>query len=164
MTKNRMSLGWLVLVAALAAPLAAAAQAAPGTGPGDCPGCGPMGGPGPGRMGGPGVRGFDPKSVTTIKGEILDVQRIARGRREGVHLVVATGSEKIEVHLGPSFYVDAQSLKLAKGDKVEVKGARTTLGGQPLVIAQEVRRGDQVLALRDANGVPAWRGQGMRRR
>lgn len=162
MKRNTM-LGRLVLIAALAAPLAAAAQAAPGAGPGDCPGCG-MGGPRPGRMGGPGVRGFDPKAVTTIQGEILEVQRVTRGRREGVHLVVATGSEKIEVHLGPSFYVDAQSLKLAKGDKVEVKGARTTLGGQPLVIAQEVRRGDQVLALRDANGVPAWRGQGMRRR
>jgi len=32
-----------------------------------------------------------------------------------------------------------------------------------VIIAQEVRRGDQVLALRDANGVPLWRGQGMGR-
>lgn len=65
------------------------------------------------------------------------------------------------VRLGPDFYVDAQSIKLAKGDEIEVKGARTTFYGQPVIIAQEVRRGDQVLALRDPNGVPLWHGQGM---
>jgi hypothetical protein len=114
-------------------------------------------------MGAPGARAFDPTTVTTFQGEVLDVQRLA-GRRghEGIHLTVAMGSEKLAVRLGPDFYVDGQALKLAKGDKVEVKGARTTFDGQVVIIAQEVRRGDQVLALRDANGVPLWRGQGRR--
>ncbi len=162
MRNDRKKLGWIILVGALIMPLAVAAQATPGPGAGNCPGCKGMGGPG--MMGGHGARAFDPKAVTTIQGEILEVQRIARGRHEGVHLTIAMGSEKIPVLLGPDFYVDAQTLKLAKGDQVEVKGARTTLGGQPAIIAQEVRRGDQVLALRDANGVPLWRGQGTGRR
>jgi hypothetical protein len=112
-------------------------------------------------MGGPGARAFDPKAVTTVQGEIKDIQRFA-GRRghEGIHLIVAMGSENLAVRLGPGFYVDAQALKLAKGDLVEVKGSRITVDGQPIIIAQEVRRGDQVLALRDANGIPLWRGQG----
>jgi hypothetical protein len=157
MRVNGRNLGWLALIGALLVPLAAMAQGSLGPGPGGCPGCG--------KMGGPGARAFDPKAVTTIQGEVLDIQRIA-GRRGhvGIHLTVAMGSEKLAVRLGPDFYLDRQALQLAKGDQVEVKGARTTFDGQPLIIAQEVRRGEQVLALRDANGVPLWRGQGRRGR
>jgi hypothetical protein len=111
-------------------------------------------------MGGPGARPFDSKAVTTIQGEIADIQRLARGRgHQGIHLTGAMGSEELAVRLGPDFYVDGQALKLAKGDQVEVKASRTTFDGQP-IIAQEVRRGAEVLALRDANGVALWRGQG----
>jgi hypothetical protein len=151
MIVNGTNLGWLVLVGGLLVPLAAAAQGGPG--PGGSPGCG--------KMRGPGGRAFDPEAVTTIQGEIADIQRTAgRHGHEGVHLTVAMGSEKLTVHLGPDFYVDGQALQLAKGDRIEVKGSRTSFDGQPVIVAQEVRRGDQVLALRDANGAPLWRGQG----
>jgi hypothetical protein len=160
MANRRKLLGWAILLAMVAVPLAAAAQANAGAAPGGCPGYGRMAGGG--MMGGRGQRAFDPKTIT-MQGQIVEVQRIPRGRHEGVHLVVAMGSEKVAVHLGPDFYVDAQALKLATGDQVEVKGSRTTLDGQAVIVAQEVRRGDQVLALRDASGIPVWRGQGMGR-
>lgn len=153
-------LGLLVLVGALLAPLAVAAQGGPGPGPG---------GPGPGgrmggMMGGPG-RMFDPKTVTTVQGQIAAVERIDRGHgHRGVHLTLTSGPEKLAVHLGPDFYVDAQSLKLAVGDQVEVKGSKIDFQGKPAIIAQEVRRGGEVLALRGPDGVPLWRGQGMGRR
>lgn len=151
----------VMLLGALLVPLAAMAQAPDGSAASACPGCGPMGGRG--RFAG--SRMFDPKSVTTIQGRILQIDRYARGRgHEGVHLVVAMGSEKMTVHLGPDFYVDRQALKLATGDTIEVKGSRIEIGGQPAIVAQEVRRGEEVLALRDASGVPLWRGQGMRSR
>ncbi len=151
--------GWLGLAVALAVPVAVTAQgSASGPGPG-CPDCPGRRGAGPGRAG----RMFDPSTVTTIQGEIADVQRIERGRRHaGVHLVVAMGSDPIAVHLGPDFYLDGQALKLAKGDRIEVKGSRVTFGGKPAIIAQEVRRDGQVLALRDETGVPLWRGSGRR--
>jgi hypothetical protein len=119
MRVNGRNLGWLVLLGALLVPLVAVAEGGPGPGPGGCPG---------GKMGGPGARAFDPKTVTTIQGEITDIQRFA-GRRghEGIHLTVAMGSEKLAVRLGPDFYVDAQALKLAKGDEVEVKGDRKSV-------------------------------------
>jgi hypothetical protein len=92
-----------------------------------------------------------------VQGEILEIQRIPRGRRgEGVHLVMAAGAEKLGVHLGPSFFVDRQSLKLAHGDLVEVKGSRIVLDGTPALIAQDITRGGESMALRDANGVPLW--------
>jgi hypothetical protein len=53
--------------------------------------------------------------------------------------------------------------KIIKGDQVEVKGVRTTIAGKPVVLAAEVKKGDNVLVLRDANGVPVWSGWGRRR-
>jgi hypothetical protein len=150
------NLGWLALGVALAAPGAGSAQAAAGPGACDRPGaC---------ARGGRGGRHFDPKAVTTIQGRVVEVERLARGRHEGIHLTVAMGAETIAVRLGPAFYVDAQPVQLAKGDTVEVKGARTAVQGEQVILAQEVRRGSDVLALRDADGVPLWRGQGMGRR
>ena len=158
MTSKDGTLGWLLLAGALLAPLAAAAQGGPGPGAGGM--MGGMGGMG-GTMGGHAGRRFDPSTVTSVQGRIVDVQRIDRGRgHQGVHLALAVGSETLPVLLGPSFYVDGQSLKLAPGDMVEVKGSRVTFSGKPALVAQEVRCGGEVLALRDASGVPLWRGQG----
>lgn len=151
MRVNGRNVGLLFLLGALSAPTAGAAHDGPG--------------PGPGGGMGHGHRRFDPATATTVQGQIVDVRRVDRGRRhQGVHLTVASGSETLPVLLGPDFYVDAQSLKLAKGDTVEVKGSRLTFEGHPAIIAQEVRRGGEVLALRDAQGVPLWRGQGGGRR
>jgi hypothetical protein len=141
---------WSNLVAVLvvmAAPLAASSQPA-GAGAGR--GCG---------RGARGARLFDPKTVTTIQGDILEVERVPRCRRaEGVHLMVSAASEKLGVHLGPSFFVDEQSLKLAKGDRIEVKGSRIVLDGNPVLIAQEIKRGSESMLLRDTNGFPLWAG------
>jgi hypothetical protein len=136
----------IALLVALVAPLAATAQT-------------PGGGRGPSRRG----PMFDATTVKTVQGEIVEVQRLERRRGDGVHLVLDTGAEKLDVHLGPAFYVDAREPKLAKGDRVEVKGSRVTMGGAPALIAQEVRRGEQVLALRDAYGKPLWSGPQGRR-
>lgn len=146
----------LLLLAAVLVPLAGQAQGGPGPGAGGCPGCD--------RTGRPGARAFDPASITTVQGRVQEVQRVERGRREGVHLVLAVGSEQLAVRLGPASYLDHQPLTLAAGDAVEVKGSKTTVGGRSVLVAQEVRRGDQVLALRDAAGLPLWRGQGQGRR
>ena len=43
---------------------------------------------------------------------------------------------------------------------MEIKGVRTTYWGKPVIIAAEVKKGDNVLVLRDANGVPVWSGWG----
>jgi hypothetical protein len=48
--------------------------------------------------------------------------------------------------------------KIEKGDKIEVKGSRVTFAGKPAIIAAEVKKGDNILKLRDENGIPAWAG------
>jgi hypothetical protein len=112
---------------------------------------------------GPGTqynRMYDPKTVETISGEIIAVDRITpmKGMTGGIHMNVKTDKETISVQLGPSFYIENQDVKLQAKDKVEVKGSRVTFDGKPAIIAAEVKKGDEVLKLRDDAGFPVWIG------
>jgi hypothetical protein len=108
---------------------------------------------------------YDTKTVETITGEMVAVNRVTpeKGRAGGVHLMVKTEKEEIAVYLGPQWYVDEQAVKLETKDRVEVRGSRVSFEGKPAIIAAEVKRGDQVLKLRDAAGLPLWRGGGRRK-
>jgi hypothetical protein len=103
---------------------------------------------------------YDPKTVETITGQVVKVDRIAplKAMSAGVHMTVKTDGEQMSVHLGPAFYLENQDVKIEPKDKVEVKGSRVTFGGKPAIIAAEVKKGDEVLKLRDENGFPMWSG------
>ncbi|MEW6326044.1 MAG: DNA-binding protein [Thermodesulfobacteriota bacterium] len=111
-------------------------------------------------MGGRYGRMYDPKTVETISGEVASVDKITpmKGMSYGVHLMVRTDKETVSVHLGPGWYLENQDVKIEPKDKVEVTGSRITLQGKPAIIAAEVKKGEEVLKLRDENGLPAWCG------
>jgi hypothetical protein len=125
--------------------------------------------PGPGMMWrgsggwGPGTpynRMYDPKTVETLTGEVVSVSQITpnKGMAAGLHMNVKTDKETISVHLGPGWYLENQDVKIEPKDKIEVKGSRITFGGKPAIIAMEVKKGDEVLKLRDDSGFPVWSG------
>ncbi len=60
--------------------------------------------------------------------------------------------------MGPGWFIENQDIKIEPKDKVEVKGSRITFEGTPAIIAAEVKKGDDILILRDENGFPAWSG------
>ena len=134
---------------------ATAAWAQPGTGPGAGQGRGWGAGDSYNRL-------YNPKTVETLSGEVVSVDKFTPGENmsSGVHFTLKTEKETIPVHLGPSWNLEKQAMTFAPGDKVEVTGSRITYEGQPTIIAGEVKKGGQVLKLRDAAGVPAWAGQG----
>ncbi len=103
-------------------------------------------------------RMYNPQTIETISGEVVSVDKITplKGMNYGVHIVVKTDKEAISVHLGPGWYIENQRVKIAPKDKIEVKGSRITFEGKPAIIAAEVKKGEDVLTLRNANGVPAW--------
>lgn len=147
--------GLISLIGILTLALAAgAAWAQSGMGVGGGMGRGMRGGMGYNRM-------YDPKTVETVSGEVVSVDRTPYGRRGavGIHLTLKTDKETIQVHLGPAWYFDKQGITLAPKDKIEVTGSRITFRGQPAIIAREVKKGGQVLTLRDASGIPVWAGQ-----
>jgi hypothetical protein len=69
-----------------------------------------------------------------------------------------TDKETIPVFLGPAWYIEEQRIKFEAKDKIEVKGSRMSIQEQPTIIAQEVKKGDKVLRLRDDKGAPLWIG------
>ena len=106
----------------------------------------------------PYARLYNPKSVEAVSGIVATVQRFipGRGMAAGIHLLVRTGVEVIDVHLGPEWYMENQDRNIQPNDPIDVKGSRVMFRGQPAIIAAEVHKGDEVLRLRDENGFPVW--------
>jgi hypothetical protein len=115
----------------------------------------------PGQPGAPkaAARMYDLATVETLGGEVVQVN-VAPSRRTGapgrLNLLLKTDKETVTVHLGPSRYLDQQNFKLAAGDRVEVTGSRITRPGRTFIVAGEVKKGEQVLKLRDDQGNPLW--------
>lgn len=103
---------------------------------------------------------YDVKTVETVSGEVLVVDKItpSKGMSNGVHLELKTETGTVSVHLGPAWFIENQDITIWPKDKIEIKGSRVTYEGKPAIIAAEVKKGDSVLKLRDENGVPVWAG------
>lgn len=99
-------------------------------------------------------------AVETLTGAVVSIDKTVPMKRMdyGIALMVKADKETIPVHLGPGWYIERLDKPFAVGDQVEVKGVRTTFDGKQAIIAAEVKKGDNVLVLRDANGIPVWAG------
>jgi hypothetical protein len=58
------------------------------------------------------------------------------------------------VFLEPGWHIEEQRIKFTANDKIEVKGSKMSIQEKPTLIAAEVKKSDQVLKLRNADGVP----------
>jgi len=141
--------------------VAGVAVAQPWQGWKDCGGWCRENGGGPGGPGGGPGRMYDPAKVETVKGEVTAVEKVGGGRKmgPGIGLKLKTASGELTVHLGPQWYIEQQGeVPIKAGDTVEVKGVKASRGGQDFFLAGEVKKGGDVLRLRDESGVPLWAG------
>jgi sporulation protein YlmC with PRC-barrel domain len=105
---------------------------------------------------------FDSKTIKTISGQVIKIDQVPEfGFGLQMRLTVFIDKKEIlPVYLGPVFYLigpwQAKHFKL--GDQVTVSGSQVTVRGEPLMIAMTVKRGNEVLRLRDQDGIPAWIG------
>jgi hypothetical protein len=112
-----------------------------------------------------GMRGsgnYNPATEMTLTGTVDGVNSVRSSGRGGggLHLMLAVPTGPIEVHVGPASFVSSKSVTFTKGDALTVIGSKVTMAGQEVVIAREIKKGDQVLTLRDAKGLPLWSGRG----
>jgi hypothetical protein len=107
---------------------------------------------------------YNTATEITFSGTVEEVQHMpAPGRGPGgLHLIVRSDAGAYDVHLGPMAYITSKNFAFAKDDAITVTGSRVTMDGKDVVIAREVKKGDRVLTLRDANGFPLWSGRGRR--
>lgn len=111
-------------------------------------------------MGQGAARMYDPATETTVKGTVEEVKQIPgqRGGASGAHLIVKTDKETLEVHLGPTAFLEKEKFTFAKGDQIEVTGSKVKIGAADALLAREVKKGDKTLTLRNAQGIPVWSG------
>jgi hypothetical protein len=106
---------------------------------------------------GQGMPKYDPATEVTLKGTVTKVEsHVGRMGWNGTHLVVSFGAETLSVHVGPSNYVSQQGFSFVDGDQIEVTGSRIKFEDSDVLIAREIKKGDKVLTLRNAQGIPAW--------
>jgi hypothetical protein len=56
------------------------------------------------------------------------------------------------------WYIGNQDVRIAPHDAIQVKGSLVTVQGKPAIIAAQVKKGDEILKLRDEAGVSVWSG------
>jgi hypothetical protein len=101
---------------------------------------------------------YDPKAEVTFKGTVEDFHESQmRGDHPGLHLIVKTETESIEVHACPVRFMKELDFALEKGDAVTVIGSRP--GGTGVVVAREITKGQTSLTLREKSGAPIWVGR-----
>lgn len=106
-------------------------------------------------------RVYDTARIETVSGEVTAVEQITprRGMGQGIGLKLKTATATLFVHLGPQWYIERQGeLPIKAGDAVEVKGVKAVRMGEDIFIAGEVKKGSEVLKLRDEQGIPMWAG------
>jgi hypothetical protein len=117
------------------------------------------------RHGGQGsqdLQGYDPQTVTTVKGQVdslgsygMTGWRVAPGMRtQG--LVLKTEQGNVTVNLGPPWYVHKQDFTFKPGDALEVTGSKVARDDQTMILAAQVKKEGQTLKVRDENGKPLW--------
>jgi hypothetical protein len=107
----------------------------------------------------PSQRMYDPAKVETIKGIVEAVEM--NSPKKGINVValmLKADKESITVQLGPEWYISRLDIKIKKGDIVEVKGARVGFADKHAIIAAEVKKGNEILVLRNDAGIPVWAG------
>ena len=110
-----------------------------------------------GDLGPGGEAAYDPKTVETVSGEVVSVDKITdRGMGYGLSLTLKMGQETILVYLGPGWFLEKQDITFAPKDQVEITGSQITLQGKPAIIAGQMKKGDKSLKLRDPAGIPIW--------
>ena len=101
---------------------------------------------------------YDSAQEVKLKGEALEVKQYncPISGAMGGHLTLATPDGPLEVHLAPSSFLAEYEISFAKGDKVEIVGAKVTFHDAPALLARRVTRNQSDYFFRDAKGRPLW--------
>jgi DNA polymerase III alpha subunit len=101
---------------------------------------------------------YDVQTVGTFVGTVTAVgSHTGKRGNARTRVTIDTKAGPVELHLGPTVFLDEKKLTFAKGDQITVLGSRVKQDdGRELVIARQVTKGTQVLKLRNEEGRPLW--------
>jgi hypothetical protein len=114
---------------------------------------------------------YDTMTEATFSGTVADIKggRSALSWLTTIHtlglghggvrekqLLLKTDTGTLQIHLGPTTFLDENKVEVKKGDALEITGSRVAIGESHVVLAREVRKGDIAWTLRDSTGQPLW--------
>ncbi|MFZ1135160.1 MAG: hypothetical protein WAN69_09455 [Candidatus Korobacteraceae bacterium] len=100
---------------------------------------------------------YDPATETKLKGTVEELKFVPpAGAKQVGYLMLKSGSDTVQVFLGPKKFLDDMGATFKAGDPVEITGSKVKVDGTDQILAREVVKGDDVLTLRFADGKPAW--------
>jgi len=98
---------------------------------------------------------WDPNALVRITGVVEDIHESkTRADHPGLHLMLKTATETVEVHTCPVPFMSDLEFTIEKGDTLTVEGSRPDPAG--IVIAREIVKGQTSLIVRDKSGAPVW--------
>jgi hypothetical protein len=109
---------------------------------------------------GPGMLRYDPATEMTLCGTVAEAGEVdcsgGPPGMKGTHFTLKSGEQSFDVHLGPTNYLADRKFASGKGEQVVVTGSKVRQGGAEMILAREVKSGEQTITLRDSLGIPAW--------
>ena len=101
---------------------------------------------------------FDASKMTTIEGTVHSVgsfylENSAPGLRIRLQ---AKGEITVLVHGGPKAFAQGRNFTLAPGDKISATGSQVDFDGRTILMAGEIKKGDETLTLHDSKGNVRW--------
>jgi hypothetical protein len=101
---------------------------------------------------------FNTKTIETIQGIVVDAPVLKRGGLPQMEYLTlkTTDRGKLDVMLGPSWYLAQQDWKISALDRLEITGIRIKYKNRPILMAQNVKKGKKVMEFRDTSGRPLW--------
>jgi hypothetical protein len=101
---------------------------------------------------------YNPATVKTTRGEVVSLAKTisGNGKRYCETLMLKTKDGTFWVILKPENFRPKTSLTLQPGDQVEITGSWVSLPGKTAIIAATVKKGNDLMVLRDPTGRPAW--------
>lgn len=100
---------------------------------------------------------YDKSSEVKVKGTIDEV-KADTDKDNTVHVMLTTDKGPLDVVVAPQKFLKDMEITFAKGETIEVTGSQVTVDGKPLILAREVNRSGDVMAMRDDKGKPVWLG------
>jgi hypothetical protein len=95
------------------------------------------------------------EKVVTLSGTVSSVlARPAEGMIVGSHLVLETGSGRVDASLGKWGLAGKGALSVEAGEAVEVTGVMKTIRDKQVLMVHTVKVGSQVYTIRNQHGVP----------
>lgn len=103
-------------------------------------------------------RFYDIDAMEKLVGEVLHVETFVpfENMQPGVRLIIRVSTDTAEVHLGPCWFIENQEITIQPTELVTVCASKVTMGGHTVFVAATIEHGDDILQLRDENGIAIW--------